>query len=86
MFRKIVDGISNFQIEEAFKNINDEDIDDNFVGEFPLNCVNKFIEHASMISEMEGKYLARGGLIGGVYLALNQKWVFSFSIRFVLID
>ena len=50
MFRKIVDGISNFQIEEAFKNINDEDIDDNFVGEFPLNRMNKFIEHASMIS------------------------------------
>ena len=29
------DGISNFQIEEAFKNLNDEDIDDSFVGVFP---------------------------------------------------
>ena len=26
----MVDGISNFQIEEAFKNINDQDINDNF--------------------------------------------------------
>ena len=25
----MVDGISNFQIEEAFKNINDQDINDN---------------------------------------------------------
>ena len=52
----MIDGISNFQIEEAFKNINDEDIDDNFVGVFPSNGMNKFIDHAPMISQIEGKY------------------------------
>ena len=52
----MVDGISNFQFEEAFKNINDENIDDNFVGVFHSNHINKFIDHASMISQMEGKY------------------------------
>ena len=49
-------GISNFQIEEAFKNIEDKDINDNFVGVFPSNYMNKFIDHESMISEKKGKY------------------------------
>ena len=44
-------GISNFQIEEAFKNIRDEDINNNFVGAFPSNYMNKFIDHKMMISE-----------------------------------
>ena len=47
----MTEGISNFQIEEAFKNIGDEDIDTNFVSAFPSNYMNKFINHASMISE-----------------------------------
>ena len=46
----MVDGISNFQIE-AFRNINDDDINDNFVGAFFSNHMNKFIDHASMISQ-----------------------------------
>ena len=44
-------GISNFQIEEAFKNIRDEDINNNFVDAFLSNCMNKFIDHKMMISE-----------------------------------
>ena len=38
-------GISNFQIENAIKNIGNEDLDDNFVGVFPSNPMNKFINH-----------------------------------------
>ena len=45
----MIDGISNFQIEEAFRNINDNDINDNFVGAFPSNHMNEFIDHAFMI-------------------------------------
>ena len=30
-------GIVNFQIENALKNLNDEDINDNFVGVLPAN-------------------------------------------------
>ena len=41
----------NFQIEETFKNINDSDISDNFGGAFSSNHMNKFINHASMISQ-----------------------------------
>ena len=47
--------ISNFQIEEAFKNIVDEDISNNFVGVFPSNYMNKFIDHKIMISGKKGK-------------------------------
>ena len=47
---KMRGGISNFQIE-AFKNINDSDINGNFVGAFPANQMTKFIDYKSMISE-----------------------------------
>ena len=48
-------GISNFQIEKAFKKIDDEDLLDNFVYVFPSNYMNKFINHAAMIED-SGKY------------------------------
>ena len=48
-------GISNYQTENAFKKIEDEDLLDNFVGVFPLDHMNKFINHAAMI-ESEGKF------------------------------
>ena len=48
-------GISNFQIEDAMKNIGDEDLIDNFVGVFSSNYMNKFIDHAAVISD-KGKY------------------------------
>ena len=47
----MVKGIGNFQIENALKNIDDEDINDNFVDVFPSNHMNKFINHAAMIWE-----------------------------------
>ena len=51
-------GISNFQTENAFKKIDDEDINDNFVGVFSSNDMNKLINNAAMISEKKtkGKY------------------------------
>ena len=49
-------GISNFQIEEAFKKIDDEDLLNNFVGVFPSNYMNKFINHVAMIED-SGKFL-----------------------------
>ena len=55
LYLKKMGGIRNFQIEDAIKNIGDEDLTDNFVGVFPLNYMNKFIDHAAMISE-KGKY------------------------------
>ena len=46
-------GISNFQIEDVIKNLEDDDIMKNFVGVFPANHMNNF---KSMISEKTGKY------------------------------
>ena len=48
-------GISNPQIENALKNMEDEDINNNFVGVFPSNYMNKFINHAAMISGKKWK-------------------------------
>ena len=53
---KKMGGISNFQIEDAIKRIGDEDILNSFVGVFPLNHMNKFINHSAMIEEKKGKY------------------------------
>ena len=47
----MTNGINNFQIEEAFKNIGDNDINNNFAGVFPSNHMNKLIDHKLMISE-----------------------------------
>ena len=44
-------GISNFQIENTIKKIGDEDLLDNFVGVFPSNYMNRFINHSAMIEE-----------------------------------
>ena len=90
----MVDGISNFQIEEAFKNTNDPDIIDNSWGAFPPNHMNKFIDRTSMISQKKGKYpfviantnsSNKSSTHGGVYLTLNLKSIFSFLVRLVLI-
>ena len=48
-------GISNYQIEDAFKKIGDEDLLENFFGVFPSNYMNRFINHAAMLSD-RGKY------------------------------
>ena len=50
-----MDGISNEQIEKAFRDINDTDLLDNFVGVFSSDYMNKFINHTAMISN-SGKY------------------------------
>ena len=52
----MTDGISNFQIEEALKSIGDEDINNNFVGVFHSNYMDKFINHKLMTFEKKGKY------------------------------
>ena len=48
-------GISNYQIEDPFKKIGDEDLLENFFGVFPSNYMNRFINHAAMLSD-RGKY------------------------------
>ena len=49
-------GISNFQIENTIANIGESDSISNFVGVFPSNYMNTFINYAAMISAKEGNY------------------------------
>ena len=49
-------GISNFQIEDAIKNLEDINTMKNFVGVFSANHINRFIDFKSMVSEKPGKY------------------------------
>ena len=49
-------GISNFQIEDTIKKVGDENLLENFVGVFPSNYMNKFMNHATMIEDKKGKY------------------------------
>ena len=53
--KKAAENVENFQIEAALKNNDDPDINDNFVGAFPANQMNKFINYKSMISEKKRK-------------------------------
>ena len=48
---KMLKGTSNFQIESAIKRLNDNDIIENFVGVFPANYINRFIDYKSLMSE-----------------------------------
>ena len=42
-------GISNFDIENIFKEINNEDINENSLGVFPSDKINKFIVFEKMM-------------------------------------
>ena len=45
-------GISNTEIEKAFRDIDDPDLLENFVGVFPSDYLNKFVSHAAMINTL----------------------------------
>ena len=85
---KMLQVISNFQIESAIKNLNDNDVHENVADVFPANHMNRFIDYKFLISEEKGKYpfliantdSAEKTLhIGGAYWTLNQKQIFFFD-------
>ena len=49
-------GISNLQIENTIKTINDEDLSNNFVGVFPSDKMTKFMAYKQLINKKTGKY------------------------------
>ena len=51
ILKEMTKEISNFQIENAIESIDDEDLNDNFVGVFLSIHLHKFVNHAAMISE-----------------------------------
>ena len=55
--KKASQGISILQIENAFNKLNNQDIDKNFLGVFPANNVNRFIEYKTIILEKKESIL-----------------------------
>ena len=51
-------GISKSQIEKAFRDIDDPDINDNFARVFRVNHMSRFIDYKSMISEKRANILS----------------------------
>ena len=49
-------GVSTFQIESPIKNLNNNNINENFVGVVPANNMNIFIDYKSLISFKKGNY------------------------------
>ena len=49
-------GITKFQIGDVLKNLNNEDINDNFVCIFPENQMNRFIDYKAMISKKKSSH------------------------------
>ena len=49
-------GISHVQLEKPIENTEDDNLNDNFVGVFASNYMNKFLNHSAMISSKKGKY------------------------------
>lgn len=55
MTGKMFKGILNFQREEPIKNLHNDDIMKSFVGIFPPNHMNEFMDFKSIISEKTSK-------------------------------
>ena len=49
-------GISNFQIENTIKTIDDKDLSNNFVGAFPSDKMTRFIDYKKLINQKTGEY------------------------------
>ena len=78
-------GIVNFQIENALKNLNDEDINDNFVGVLPANQMNRFVDYKTMVSQKKGKYpFVVANIVSSDKAALigRASWILSLELIF----
>ena len=49
-------GISNFQIEETIKKLNDDDLSSNFAGVFPSDEKQIKTDYKQIINQKTGKY------------------------------
>ena len=49
--------ISNFEIERVFKNFNNGDLDDNFLGDYPFDKINKFIDFGRVMKGRKYPFL-----------------------------
>ena len=68
-------GMSNFEIERVFNELNSEDLNDNFFGVCPSDKINKFIVFNRTMKGRKYPFLIantdrsdKGGRTGGVFL------------------
>ena len=51
-----MEGISNEDIVNFFKEKNNDDLKNNFIGAFPSNYISKFVSFHRMMNEKKGRY------------------------------
>ena len=65
-------GISNFELERVFKDVNNADINENVLGVFPLNKISRFVmfekimpnkKYPFIISNTDKAHLPTSGLL-----------------------
>ena len=87
-YQKITEGLSNFDIEEIFNKVNNSDLLQNFVGVFPSDKMNKFLDFKKMMKGKKYPFLIantdrsdKQGTHWWNILDINGKKIF-FAIRF----
>ena len=50
-------GTSNFEIERVFKNLENDDLEDNFVGVFASVKINKYIDFSRMMKDRKYPFM-----------------------------
>ena len=82
-----MEGLSNFDIEEIFNRVDNSDSLQNFVGVFPSNKMNKFLDFKKMMKGMKYPFLIantdrsdKEGTHWWSILDIDKKKIFCFSI------
>ena len=82
-----MEGLSNFDIEEFFNKANNSDLLKNFVGVFPSNKMNKFLDFKKMMKGMKYPFLIantdwsdKHGTHWWSILDIDRKKIFCFLI------
>ena len=82
-------GLSNFQIDDFFKDEANEDVKKNYVGTYSIDSITKYINFHEIIKRKNAKYPFaifntdkenKPGVIGGVLWTFIQKIVFFFYL------
>ena len=83
-------GISNFKTECVFKEMNNNDLNQNFLGVFPSDKINKFIKIEKIMPGKKYPFIIcnkdrrekKMEPISGVFLIFHQKVNYFFSDSF----
>ena len=82
-------GISNFEIQRVFREINNNDLNENFLVVFPSDKINKFIMIERMVPGKENPFIILNTVqyylkYSGVFWIFHQKVNYFFIIIILL--